>query len=210
MKSVQIRTFFSSVFSWIRTEYGDLLYSRNSYSKASLESLFCRKVAETINVKITKNINFLFWITQVISYLANLPPYLFLSYQRTLQLSIRITGSNTDSCSLDSVIPITAAFVDLAMSRTLSIFGKKLLILRWSKSRYPVMKICSLFRHYPTNTPRGFHVETTWKRPFPRRFNVESTWCVYSVQSIMMSRSRELDLCYMKVISVNEKVNSNS
>ena len=30
----------------------------------------------------------------------------------------------------------------------------------------------------PANTPRGFHVETTWKRPFPRRFNVESTWCV--------------------------------
>ena len=30
----------------------------------------------------------------------------------------------------------------------------------------------------PTNTPRGFHVETTWKQPFPRRFNVESTWCV--------------------------------
>ena len=28
------------------------------------------------------------------------------------------------------------------------------------------------------NTPREFHVETTWKRPFPRRFNVESTWCV--------------------------------
>ena len=31
---------------------------------------------------------------------------------------------------------------------------------------------------HPTNTPRGFHVETTWKRSFPRRFNVESTWCV--------------------------------
>ena len=30
----------------------------------------------------------------------------------------------------------------------------------------------------PTNTPREFHVETTWKRPFPRRFNVQSTWCV--------------------------------
>ena len=29
-----------------------------------------------------------------------------------------------------------------------------------------------------TNTPRGFYVETTWKRSFPRRFNVESTWCV--------------------------------
>ena len=34
---------------------------------------------------------------------------------------------------------------------------------------------------YPTNTPRGFHVETTWKRLFPRRFNVESTWCVCRV-----------------------------
>ena len=30
----------------------------------------------------------------------------------------------------------------------------------------------------PTNTRRGFHVETTWKRLFPRRFNVESTSCV--------------------------------
>ena len=30
----------------------------------------------------------------------------------------------------------------------------------------------------PTNTPRGLHVETTWKRSFPRRFNVEFTWCV--------------------------------
>ena len=31
--------------------------------------------------------------------------------------------------------------------------------------------------YHPTNTPRGFHVETTWKRSFPHRFNVESTWC---------------------------------
>ena len=30
----------------------------------------------------------------------------------------------------------------------------------------------------PTNTPRGFQVEATWKQPFPRRFNVESTWYV--------------------------------
>ena len=33
---------------------------------------------------------------------------------------------------------------------------------------------------HPTNSPRGFHVETTWKRSFPRRLNVESTWCVCS------------------------------
>ena len=30
----------------------------------------------------------------------------------------------------------------------------------------------------PTNTPRVFHVDTTWKRSFPGRFNVEYTWCV--------------------------------
>ena len=29
-----------------------------------------------------------------------------------------------------------------------------------------------------TNTPRVFHVETTWKRLFPCRFNVEYTWSV--------------------------------
>ena len=32
--------------------------------------------------------------------------------------------------------------------------------------------------HHPTNTSRGFHVETTWKRSFPRLFNMESTCCV--------------------------------
>ena len=35
----------------------------------------------------------------------------------------------------------------------------------------------------PTNTPREFHVETTWKLSFPYRFNVESTWCVCRVLS---------------------------
>ena len=30
----------------------------------------------------------------------------------------------------------------------------------------------------PTNTPRVFHVETTWKWSFPRRFNVEYTGSV--------------------------------
>ena len=30
----------------------------------------------------------------------------------------------------------------------------------------------------PTNTSRGFHLETTWKRSFPRRFKVEYTCCV--------------------------------
>ena len=39
-------------------------------------------------------------------------------------------------------------------------------------------KICTVHLYSPTNTPRGFHVETTWKRSFPRRYDVESTWCV--------------------------------
>ena len=39
----------------------------------------------------------------------------------------------------------------------------------------------------PTNTPRRFHVETTWKRPFPRRFNVESTWFFVGKESCKIS-----------------------
>ena len=33
------------------------------------------------------------------------------------------------------------------------------------------------------NRPRLFHIEATWKRPFPRRFNVEYTWCLCRVIS---------------------------
>ena len=33
-----------------------------------------------------------------------------------------------------------------------------------------------IFLNLPTNTPLVFHVETTWKGPFPRRFNVEYTY----------------------------------
>ena len=46
-------------------------------------------------------------------------------------------------------------------------------------------KICDIFKNtvftehlLPTNTSHGFHVDTTWKWPFPRHFNVESTWCL--------------------------------
>ena len=41
--------------------------------------------------------------------------------------------------------------------------------------------LCWCFAMHPTNTPRVFQVETTWKRPFPRRFNVEYTWCACRV-----------------------------
>ena len=46
-----------------------------------------------------------------------------------------------------------------------------------------------ILRYYPTNTPRGFHVETTRKQSFPRRFNVYSTWCVYRVNSSPVKQS---------------------
>ena len=40
---------------------------------------------------------------------------------------------------------------------------------------------------YPTNTPRVFPIEMTWKRPFRRRFNVEYTWFVCSVISVKLA-----------------------
>ena len=40
---------------------------------------------------------------------------------------------------------------------------------------------------YALQTPRGFHVETTWKRFFPRLFNGKSTWCICRVVVIFNS-----------------------
>ena len=52
-------------------------------------------------------------------------------------------------------------------------------IKKWYKKHFMhLINISSFNTHIITNRPRGFHVETTWKRSFPRRFNVESTWCV--------------------------------
>ena len=49
----------------------------------------------------------------------------------------------------------------------------------------------------PTDTPRGFHVETTWKRSFqrsfPRRFNVESTWCVSSLHYFLATKEKTIE-----------------
>ena len=45
---------------------------------------------------------------------------------------------------------------------------------------------------YPTNTPRVFHVETTWRRLFPRRFNVKYTLRVCRVFSQKTSARLQL------------------
>ena len=52
-----------------------------------------------------------------------------------------------------------------------------------------VVRVSYILKNYPTNTPRGFHVETTWKWSLPRHFNVKSTWCVcrYSLFSSKLS-----------------------
>ena len=53
-------------------------------------------------------------------------------------------------------------------------FAKMNLVLRiWSHILKKSIIENFIFSAVPTNTPRGFHVET-----IPRRFNVESTWCV--------------------------------
>ena len=61
----------------------------------------------------------------------------------------------------------------------------------------------------PTNTPRGFHVETTWKRSFPRHFNVESTWCVCRVFVQLSNMDGNVNLKVMDDNKVTIHGNSN-
>ena len=56
--------------------------------------------------------------------------------------------------------------------------------------------------HNPTNTPRGFHVKTTWKRPFPRRFNVWNLRGVFvgkptKLNHILPSTKKKINLCFV-------------
>ena len=44
----------------------------------------------------------------------------------------------------------------------------------------------------PTNTPRVFDAETTWKQTFPRRFNLEYMWCVCREDNIPRNISQAL------------------
>ena len=57
---------------------------------------------------------------------------------------------------------------------------------------------------YPTSTPRVFHVETTWKRPFPRRFNVEYTWSICRVS--LHTFCFQSDLSKDALLSLEEKL----
>ena len=53
------------------------------------------------------------------------------------------------------------------------------LILTLSHSSMTCLNLVRLhLRGITANTLRVFHVETTWKGPFPRCFHVECTWCI--------------------------------
>ena len=60
-------------------------------------------------------------------------------------------------------------------------------------------------QNVPTNALRGFHVETTWKQPFPRRFNAESTWCVCRdiLATICIVRKKQVQIPCNKMIKCN-------
>ena len=58
-----------------------------------------------------------------------------------------MSGSNTDSSNLDSLIPKIVALVDLAMIRSSSILGDKLLMLKWIKCKPLDLKVFYLFKH---------------------------------------------------------------
>ena len=87
------------------------------------------------------------------------------------------------AASLLTLVSLT--FHYLSNYSTVLIFNSGTLIV-WIHFM-PVISICTPWKHQktrgflmfllgiPSNTPRVFHFETTWKQPFPRRFNVEYT-----------------------------------
>ena len=54
----------------------------------------------------------------------------------------------------------------------------------------------------PTNTPRVFQVEATWKRQFQRRFNVKYARCVSTEEVIIL----KLHTVSLKVICCKKDV----
>ena len=89
------------------------------------------------------------------------------SYFRWVMQHIDIDFPDNDPKKLDKL----SAFFWLGN------FAKMNLVLRiWLHILKKSIIEYFIFSAVPTNTPRGFHVET-----IPRRFNVESTWCVCRV-----------------------------
>ena len=87
----------------------------------------------------------------------------------------------------------------LIFQRFLIRFAMKVYFLNWS------------LMTYPTNTPRVFHVETTWKRAFPRRFTVEYAWRVCRVDSLwrLLKLLKNHWTACQQIIVLNRQTSSN-
>ena len=89
-------------------------------------------------------------------------------------------------------------------------FSEKLIIIRMMKNEENGY-FCTFSdqkQSNPTNVPRRFHVETTWKRPFPRRFNVEFTYMFASKwENTLQRRIQDLvTYLYLAKIVLCEKI----
>ena len=76
--------------------------------------------------------------------------------------------------------------------------------LKWSFfiiKQNNIHKKIQKFTCNPTNTPRAFHVETTWKHSFPRHFNVKYTWnvCREATISMFCVSFRMYDVSYVEI-----------
>ena len=120
----------------------------------------------------TLDIIYVFNDIRTIASRGKLPPRLKLGFLSRLGLVLGLGGATKQSPWRNSDPWLG---LGLGLRLVLGLGGTK----KWRvKNICSCKKICTVHLYSPTNTPRGFHVETTWKRSFPRRYDVESTWCV--------------------------------
>ena len=86
--------------------------------------------------------------------------------------NIRHVSSKNDSYHKDWCAKLLSRFIRNQVLKSKNIYKTAVLYLCLFRL------LVYLILHLPYNTPRVFHVETTWKRSLPRRFNVENTGCV--------------------------------
>ena len=118
-------------------------------------------------------------------------------------------SKKTSSWMLDTVLSTILIAGEIIKLRHQ--FSKKLIIMiRMMKNEengyfYP---FSDQKQSNPTNVPCRFHVETTWKRPFPRRFNVEFTYMFASKwENTLQRRIQDLvTYLYLAKIVLCEKI----
>ena len=128
-------------------------------------------------------------LTKIISDIAIYPcsKYISVTTKEVILIDLNFDVS-TESSNFDSGIPIAAALVNLAMCLSSSIFGNKLLILRWRKCSPLCLKI---FHSFWSN---GWRL---WKGPGLRLISPESNssnrWYELELQYISCETDRKTD-----------------